>query len=100
MHVASNLLETNVMNIIVWLFMGAVVGWIAGIIMGTNGEQSILLNIVIGIAGAMIGGWLISPQLSADTNKHGFSIMSFIVSLIGALLLLAILRLFQGSSLY
>lgn len=83
------------MNIIIWLIMGGLVGWIASMIMGTDAQQGIILNVVVGIVGAVLGGWLIGPLLGAGSINDGFSIMSFIVSLIGAIILLAVLSLFQ-----
>ena len=83
------------MGIIVWLVMGGLVGWVASMIMGTSGQQGIILNVVVGIVGAMIGGFLIGPILGAGSINDGITIMSFIVSLIGAIILLAILSLFQ-----
>lgn len=86
------------MGIIVWLIMGGIVGWIASLIMGTDGSQGIFLNIVVGIVGAMIGGWLIGPLLGAGSINDGITVMSFIVSLIGAVILLAIVGFFRRSS--
>lgn len=86
------------MGIIIWLVMGGIVGWIASMIMGTNGRQGIILNVVVGIVGALIGGWLIGPLLGAGSINDGISVMSFIVSLIGAVILLAIVGLFQRRS--
>lgn len=86
------------MGIIVWLFMGGLVGWIASMIMGTNGQQGIILNVVVGIIGALIGGWLIGPLLGAGSINTGITVMSFVVSLIGAIILLAILSLIQRNS--
>lgn len=86
------------MGIIVWLIMGGVVGWIASMIMGTNARQGMVLNIVVGIVGALIGGWLIGPMLGAGSINDGITIMSVIVSLIGAVILLAILSLFRRGS--
>jgi uncharacterized membrane protein YeaQ/YmgE (transglycosylase-associated protein family) len=83
------------MNILVWLIMGGIVGWIASIIMGTNGQQGIVLNVVVGIVGAVIGGWLIGPILGAGSINQSITLMSFIVSLIGAIILLAIISLFR-----
>ncbi len=85
------------MGIIVWLIMGGLVGWIASMIMGTNAQQGIILNIVVGIVGALIGGWLIGPLLGAGSINDGITIMSFIVSLVGAVILLGILSLFRRS---
>lgn len=86
------------MAIIVWLVMGGLVGWVASLIMGTNAQQGILLNIVVGIVGALIGGWLIGPLLGAGSINEGISVMSFVVSLLGAIILLGILSLFQRRS--
>lgn len=86
------------MNIIIWLVLGGLVGWIASLIMGTNAQQGIILNVVVGIVGAVIGGWLIGPMLGAGSINDGITVMSFIVSLIGAVILLAILSLFQRVS--
>lgn len=83
------------MGIIIWLVMGGLIGWIASLIMGTDARQGIVLNVIVGIVGAVIGGWLIGPLLGAGSINDGISIMSVIVSLIGAVLLLGILSLFQ-----
>lgn len=83
------------MSIIIWLVMGGIVGWLASIIMGTDGQQGIILNIVVGIVGALVGGWLIGPLLGAGSINEGITVMSFVVSLIGAVVLLAILSLFN-----
>jgi uncharacterized membrane protein YeaQ/YmgE (transglycosylase-associated protein family) len=84
------------MNIIIWLIIGGVVGWIASLIMRTDGQQGILLNIVVGIVGAFIGGLLLSPLLGAGTiNNSGLSVGTFVVSLGGAVILLAIVNLFR-----
>ncbi len=83
------------MSIIIWLVMGGLVGWIASKIMGTDAQQGIILNVVVGIIGALIGGWLIGPMIGAGSINDGISIMSFIVSLVGAIILLAILSLFR-----
>lgn len=85
------------MGIIVWLVMGGLVGWVASLIMGTDARQGIILNIVVGIVGALIGGWLIGPMLGTGSINNDITVMSFVVSLIGAIILLAIARLFQRS---
>lgn len=85
------------MGIIIWLIMGGLVGWIASMIMGTSAQQGIILNVVVGIIGALIGGWLIGPLLGAGSINEGITIMSFVVSLIGAVLLLAIVSVFRRS---
>ena len=84
------------MNIIIWLIVGGVIGWIASIIMRTDGQQGILLNIVVGIVGAFLGGVLLSPLLGAGSiNNSGLSVGTFVVSLGGAVILLAIVNMFR-----
>lgn len=83
------------MGIIVWLIVGGIVGWLASLIMKTDAQQGIILNVVVGIIGALIGGWLIGPLLGSGSINEGFSIMSVVVSLIGAIILLAIVNLFR-----
>ncbi|HLT43806.1 MAG TPA: GlsB/YeaQ/YmgE family stress response membrane protein [Luteimonas sp.] len=86
------------MGIIIWLIVGGIVGWLASLIMRRDAQQGILLNIVVGIVGALIGGWLIGPLLGAGSINDGITIMSFVVSLIGAIILLAIVNLFRRGS--
>ena len=84
------------MNFILWLIVGGIVGWIASMIMKTDAQQGMLLNIIVGIVGAFIGGWLISPMVGIGTiNQNNFSIASLLVSLVGAVILLAIVNLFR-----
>ena len=84
------------MNLIIWLIVGGIIGWLASIIMKTNAQQGALLNVIVGIVGSMLGGWLISPLLGAGTiNQKDFSFGSLLVSLIGAVILLAIVNLFR-----
>lgn len=83
------------MNFILWLIVGGILGWLASLIMKTDAQQGILLNVIVGIVGAFLGGWLISPLVGAGTINEGFSIGSLVVSLIGAVILLAIVNLFR-----
>jgi uncharacterized membrane protein YeaQ/YmgE (transglycosylase-associated protein family) len=83
------------MNFLIWLIVGGIVGWLASLIMRTDGQQGILLNIVVGIVGAFIGGWVISPMVGIATINEGISIGSILVSLVGAIILLAIVNLFR-----
>ena len=63
------------MNFIIWLIVGGLIGWVASMIMKTDAQQGVLLNVVVGIVGALLGGWLISPILGAGTvNQGDFSI--------------------------
>ena len=84
------------MGIIIWLIVGGIIGWVASMIMKTDGQQGIILNVVVGIVGSFLGGWLIAPMLGAGTfNSGDFSVMGLIASLIGAIILLAIVNLFR-----
>ena len=83
-------------NFIVWLVVGGVIGWLASMIMRTDANQGVFLNVVVGIVGAALGGWLISPLVGIPSiNEAGFSIGAFIVSLLGAIILLGIVNLFR-----
>jgi uncharacterized membrane protein YeaQ/YmgE (transglycosylase-associated protein family) len=86
------------MGILVWLIVGGVVGWLASIIMRTNGQQGILLNVIVGIVGAMLAGFVISPLLGVATINEGLSLGTFVVSLLGAVILLAIVNFFRRGS--
>ncbi len=84
------------MNFIIWLVVGGLIGWVASLIMRTDAQQGLLLNIVVGIIGALLGGWLISPLIGEDTiNSGDFSVGGLVVSLLGAVILLAIVNLFR-----
>ena len=84
------------MSFILWIVVGGLLGWVASMIMGTNDRQGKLLNIVVGIIGAFLGGLLIAPMLGTGTiNQGDFSVSSLLVSLVGAVVLLAIVGLFR-----
>jgi uncharacterized membrane protein YeaQ/YmgE (transglycosylase-associated protein family) len=81
-------------NFIVWLIVGGVLGWLASIVMRTDRQQGIGMNIVVGIVGAYLGGLLISPMLGASSiNGNNFSMSGLIVSFIGAVILLGIVNM-------
>lgn len=85
------------MNFIIWLVVGGLIGWIASKIMRTDAQQGVFLNIVVGIVGSMLGGWLISPLVGAGTiNQSDFSLSGLFVSLVGAVILLALINLFRS----
>ena len=84
------------MNILIWLVIGGLVGWVASMIMKTDGQQGIFLNVVVGIVGAVVGGFLISPLLGSSTiNQGNFSLSGLLVSLVGAIILLAVVNMFR-----
>ena len=87
------------MNFIIWIVVGGIIGWLASVVMRTNAQQGMFLNIVVGIVGAMLGGWLIAPLLGQGTiNSNDFSLGGLAVSFIGALILLAIVNLARRGS--
>ena len=84
------------MNLILWLAVGGVVGWLASLMMRTDGQQGIVLNVVVGLVGAFLAGWFISPLSGVGTiNQSHFSLPALLVSLVGAVILLAIVNFFR-----
>jgi uncharacterized membrane protein YeaQ/YmgE (transglycosylase-associated protein family) len=84
------------MGFIAWIIVGGLLGWVASMIMGTNDQQGKLLNIIVGIVGAFLGGLLIAPLLGTGTiNQGDFSVGSLLVSLVGAVVLLFVVGLFR-----
>lgn len=87
------------MNFIIWLVVGGVMGWLASILMKTNDQQGMILNVVVGLVGALLAGWLISPLVGVGTiNQNNFSPSGLIVSFVGAVVLLAIVNFFRRGS--
>ena len=88
------------MNIIIWLLFGALIGWTASVLMRTNAQQGILLNVVVGIVGAVLGGWFLSPVMGVDPiDQSNFSLPGLFVSLVGAVSFSAIFNLIRWRSL-
>lgn len=83
----------TVFDIVTWIVLGALAGWIASLIMRTNSEQGGIANIVVGIIGALIGGFVL--QL-VGFNTEGNFLSSLIVAILGAVILLAVVRAFTG----
>ncbi|HVQ05082.1 MAG TPA: GlsB/YeaQ/YmgE family stress response membrane protein [Burkholderiaceae bacterium] len=84
------------MDFIIWLIVGGIVGWLASLLMRTDARQGIFLNVIVGIVGAALAGFFISPMIGLPTiNQGSFSIGSLLVSLVGAVILLAIVNLFR-----
>lgn len=81
-------------GIIVWLIVGGVVGWLASLVMRTDAQQGILLNIVVGIVGAFLAGLL----LGGGSINEDINLMSILYSLLGAIVLLAIVNLIRRGS--
>jgi uncharacterized membrane protein YeaQ/YmgE (transglycosylase-associated protein family) len=84
-------------NFILWIIAGALIGWVASIIMRTNNRQGLISDIIVGIVGAFVGGYFLSPLFNVGTiNEGDFSIPALLVSLGGAVILLAISKLFRN----
>jgi len=84
------------MNFILWVIIGGLLGWVASMIMGTNDKQGMFLNVIVGIVGAFLGGLVLAPLFNTGTiNQGDFSFGSLLVSLVGAVLLLAIVNFFR-----
>ncbi len=83
-------------NFIIWIVVGGILGWIASMIMRTDAQQGTLLNIIVGIIGAFLGGLLLAPLFGSGTiNQNDFSISGLLISLLGAVILLAIVNMFR-----
>jgi uncharacterized membrane protein YeaQ/YmgE (transglycosylase-associated protein family) len=87
------------MGLILLLVVGGLIGWVASLIMRTDGQQGIILNVVVGIVGALLAGFIITPLIGGAPITSGeISVQSVIVSLVGAVVLLAIVNLFRRGS--
>jgi uncharacterized membrane protein YeaQ/YmgE (transglycosylase-associated protein family) len=87
------------MNFIIWLIVGGLIGWVASIIMRTDAQQGIFLNIIVGIVGALLAGFLLNPLIGGGNIMSGdFSGSSLLVSFLGAVVLLAIVNFFRRGS--
>lgn len=87
------------MGIILMIVIGGIIGWLASMIMRTDAQQGIILNIVVGIVGALLAGFLLNPLIGGGNIMAGdFSISALLVSLLGAVVLLAIVNLFRRGS--
>lgn len=82
------------MGILTWIIIGGLAGWVASMIMKTDAQQGALANIIVGILGALIGGWLMSV-MGGQPDVMSFSLSSFLVALLGAIVLLGILKLIR-----
>jgi uncharacterized membrane protein YeaQ/YmgE (transglycosylase-associated protein family) len=78
------------MSILAWIVLGGIAGWIASIIMKTDEDQGILLNVLVGVVGAVVGGFIL--QLFGGDGVNGFNIYSLIVAVFGAIVLLGAVK--------
>ena len=84
------------LNFLMWIIVGGIIGWVASMVMRTDAQQGTLLNIVVGIVGAFLAGLVLTPLFGVDTiNSGNFSLPALLISLLGAIILLAIVNLFR-----
>lgn len=87
-------------NFILWIILGGVLGWLASIVMNTDANQGKLLNIVVGIVGAFVAGLVLTPLFNIGTiNQSNFSLASLLVSFLGAVILLGMVNLLRRGAL-
>jgi uncharacterized membrane protein YeaQ/YmgE (transglycosylase-associated protein family) len=87
------------MNVVVWLIIGGFVGWVASMLMNTDGQQGVLMNVIVGIVGAVLGSWLLGGYFGASTiNQGNFSLNGLFVSLVGAVILIALLKILRRAT--
>ena len=87
------------MNLIIMLIVGGILGWLASMVMKTDGQQGLFLNVVVGVVGALLAGYLITPFLGgAPITTGAFDIKSLVVSFLGAVVLLGIINLIRRGS--
>lgn len=85
-----------ILNIVLWIVFGGLAGWIASRIMHTDGQMGMFANVAVGIIGAFVGGFIV--QALTGNQVDGFNVMSFIVAIIGSVILLAIVKAVTGQS--
>ncbi len=78
------------MSILIWIIFGGLVGWVASLLMHTDNQQGILLNVIVGIVGAVVGGWIMT--FFGQSGVSGFNLYSFVVALIGAVVLIFVVK--------
>ena len=75
------------MDLIIWLVIGGVIGWLGSIVMKTNAQMGLIANVIVGIVGAALGGWL-----AGVVGIGAGGVMSYVIAVVGAVILIAILR--------
>ena len=84
------------MNLIIWLVVGGLIGWLASKVMHTDAQQGVFLNVVVGVVGALLAGFILTPILGGGTiNSGNFSLVGLLMSLLGSIILLAMINLFR-----
>ena len=86
------------MNLILWIIFGAIAGWIASMIMRTNSGQGLLMDVVMGVLGALLGGFIM--DFFGQSGVTGFNLYSLLIAVLGAVVLIYVGRLFQKGGTY
>lgn len=87
------------MSLIILLVVGGLIGWVASMIMRTDGQQGIVLNVVVGIVGSLLAGFVVTPLIGgAPITSGGISLPTIMISLLGSIVLLALINLFRRGS--
>lgn len=88
------------MTLMVWLVIGGLAGWQASVLMGTDARQDMTLNIVAGIVGAVLGGWLLGGLVDTGSiNQSDFRVSAVLVALLGAVFLLCLVKVVRNNAL-
>ncbi len=83
-------------NFLLWLVAGGVLGWVASVVMLADGQQGVFMNLMVGIFGAALGGWFLSPMVGLITlNQNEFSVGGLLVAMVGAIVLLSVYNVFR-----
>lgn len=82
------------MNFLVWIVFGAIAGWVASMVMKTNAKQGLMMDVVMGVVGAFVGGWLF--EMFGQSGVTGFNLYSFVVAIVGAVVVIFIGRMVLG----
>jgi uncharacterized membrane protein YeaQ/YmgE (transglycosylase-associated protein family) len=81
------------LNIAIWLVVGAVIGWVAGLLMRHEEDPAVFLNVLVGVIGALVAGWFIAPRLGLRPDPRVFNLLAVAVALMGAVAALGVLGL-------
>jgi uncharacterized membrane protein YeaQ/YmgE (transglycosylase-associated protein family) len=85
-------------SLLIWIIVGAIAGWLASVVMRTNASQGLLMDIIVGIIGAFIGGFVLSLLPGVNAGVTGLNVASIFTAFVGAVILLALLRAFRRSA--
>ncbi|WP_439520208.1 GlsB/YeaQ/YmgE family stress response membrane protein [Hydrogenophaga sp.] len=83
-------------NFLLWLVAGGVLGWVASVVMLNDSPQGTFMNLIVGVCGAALGGWFLSPMVGLGTvSETAFSMGGLLVAMVGAIVLLSVYNVFR-----